>query len=462
MKRYATLDLSAHLTLLSQGLMGSVVASITLWNSWTLLRVSAPDLWDAYRTVVLYPTDIIVAFGLLAWLLARVSKRGGWQSMRWGDRSANFAALLLVSTSVAAAIGAPSQAIAFAGVGRLVLYWLVYLYIVNDPRFLSWALPAIVVALAMQAGIAGWQVISQTTTPLAALISSWPRDLEAADAGASVVQLADGSRFLRAYGSFPHPNILAGYVAAMLVLVINRFRIVNRATAVGLGVLIPVTVATLFLSFSRGSWLAVIGGLLFVAFCWSPSRLLSTSALRTLIVGGACAVVIAVLAIVLREQVAARLTSDSVLELRSLVERQMLQDYAAELVSENRWLGSGVGNYLLAAASRPEAPVTFEPPHSVPLLAAAEVGLIGAAAWIFLSVLPVGQSLIDSMRRRRFVPSCSVAAVSAVILVSSFFDHYWWTQPPIALLPWIVLGAWYSRRSTDQIAVQPASVVNVR
>ena len=67
------------------------------------------------------------------------------------------------------------------------------------------------------AGLAGWMAVEaalgavqtarQTTAGLHALGLYWPGTITPEMLGASVVQTASGLRWLRAYGTLPHPNI---------------------------------------------------------------------------------------------------------------------------------------------------------------------------------------------------------------------------------------------------------------
>ncbi len=67
-----------------------------------------------------------------------------------------------------------------------------------------------IVALVLQAGIGFTEFVLQSTAFLAPLNLTWPGIIEPAMRGVSVVQLADGARWLRAYGTLPHPKILGG------------------------------------------------------------------------------------------------------------------------------------------------------------------------------------------------------------------------------------------------------------
>src|SRR5438094_25274 len=62
------------------------------------------------------------------------------------------------------------------------------------------------------------QQATQSTFPVGTLLYRWPAEVAATAPGAPAVLGPDGQRWQRAMGSFPHPNVLGGFVAAFLVL----------------------------------------------------------------------------------------------------------------------------------------------------------------------------------------------------------------------------------------------------
>ncbi|MHB8830580.1 MAG: O-antigen ligase family protein [Patescibacteria group bacterium] len=128
-----------------------------------------------------------------------------------------------------------------------------------------------VLSLIPHALLAIWQFATQTV-----IGSSWlgMASQNPANLGVSVVQTSVG-RFLRAYGGFPHPNILGGWMATGLIMAL-WFNITPLKLRGGKGVIWLIEglfTLALFYSFSRSAWLAAAVGL--VAF-----SLLSFSRMR--------------------------------------------------------------------------------------------------------------------------------------------------------------------------------------
>ncbi len=126
---------------------------------------------------------------------------------------------------------------------------------VEPVKVASW----FVLSLVPHALLAIWQFATQTV-----IGSSWlgmsPQN--PADLGVSVVQTSVG-RFLRAYGGFPHPNILGGWMATglLIALWLNITPLKLRGGKGVIWLIEGLFTLALFYSFSRSAWLAVAVGL---------------------------------------------------------------------------------------------------------------------------------------------------------------------------------------------------------
>lgn len=249
--------------------------------------------------------------------------------------------------------------------------------------------------------------------------------------GTSVVELSDG-RWLRAYGTLPHPNVLAGYLAMGLMLAaiwyVARRSHLDRVAALVCALFAS---AGLVVSFSRTGMVAVLIGLLVLAAAthrdkethWLLARFLFFVVLVMAVVGG-----------LLAPLVQARATSVGRLEQRSMSERQSLDAQGRALIQAHGLLGVGIGNATVASQRAwPGQPGwAYQPPHDVWLVVAVELGVLGMFALIGL-VLSLGWHLGS---QRNWVGLGLVAA----LIVLARFDHYLWTLYPGILLWWVVLG----------------------
>lgn len=293
---------------------------------------------------------------------------------------------------------------------------------------------AMTVGLVVQSIVALAEVSTQSTGWLASMGLPWPGVLTGQTAGASVVSLSGGARWLRAYGTLPHPNVLGGY---LLVTLAGPF--IGYLQTGKLRWLWPLLfgVGALFLTFSRAAWLA--GGAALVG----AGVLLPVESRRRWagIVTGVAVLCIA-LAVALGPLVLTRITADSESrpESFSITHRRALTAAALTFVRERPLTGVGAGAFVAALAAT--SPLVPEPVHNVILLAAAETGLGGGAA-----VMLFGLAIVWRAWRRRgsnIVESALAAGVMGLIVIA-MFDHFAWSLSAGRLLAAMVVGLWVGR-----------------
>ncbi len=288
-------------------------------------------------------------------------------------------------------------------------------------------------------------------------IGLWPlgeRWLHAEGAGLSVI-IVGGRRLLRAYGLMPHPNILGGYLAMWALVCIGaalaerpQARHLERWAlwgAIGIGS------AGLFCSLSRSAWLGYAIGLAYLVGCSPAGGRLRRSLHRSLrrprillLIGLLLLALIALVAGVAGEILASRfLRLNEPLESASLRERAIDMALAWTLIRARPFLGVGPGYYEAAlwatiGNSQGEGFPGFRVVHNTPLLVAAELGIVGAALWLWLLLAPV---IGRALRRPWLGEPCLSAGVAAAWLcafVVGLFDYY--LHLPVAWWPALHLG----------------------
>lgn len=129
------------------------------------------------------------------------------------------------------------------------------------------------------------------------------------------------------------------------------------------------------------------------------------------------------------ENIGAELVKEVATKTNEIVERARGIADARDIVA-TRLEGVGIGNYTLALsslrrdASRPYAG-QYQPAHAVPLLALAELGILGGAALVMFVAL-------------RFFGTWPPAA--ALLILPLFVDHFYWTLPSGVILWWFGWG----------------------
>ncbi|RMD51843.1 hypothetical protein D6827_01320, partial [Candidatus Parcubacteria bacterium] len=180
-------------------------------------------------------------------------------------------------------------------------------------------------------------------------------------AGDSVFLLPSGSRILRAYGSFPHPNIFAGYLALVgLLSVVYRKQIkpILFYAAAGMAII------GLIITGSVAAWAAFLAAVIaYLHYPWFSKK-------NTLIV----AVSVILFSIIF-------LLTFYVINWggRSVIERAQFIIWWWQVFWPNNFLlGSGAGQYMQALAKTIFASWwLYQPVHNVFLLWLVEVGIIG-------------------------------------------------------------------------------------
>ena len=282
----------------------------------------------------------------------------------------------------------------YAGVQtlRLVTLLALYLLLVNAPlkrRGVAWPLA---VGMAVQSMVAVPQFVLGHTLGLARLGEV---TIDAAWPGASVVMVGE-ARYLRAYGLVQHPNLLAGCLMAMLLVVTGYYLMQRGWKRLPLLVALALGFVTLLLTFSRAAWLGTFAGglaallLLFWAWRrgrWAPNR--SNVALLAFILVAVGAAFVALNWPLLQPRLG--LTTQGT-EIRSVEARAMQVPAAWALIQMRPLLGVGLGNYPTAlyrlARDLVAAYPIYQPVYNVPLLVTAELGVLGGLLWVALISLP--------------------------------------------------------------------------
>lgn len=247
-----------------------------------------------------------------------------------------------------------------------------------------------------------------------------------ADLGISVIETASG-RFLRAYGSFDHPNIFGGLmaIAALFAFYLGikepdkklRFFFLSAGLLFGLALLS---------SFSRSAWLAFGLGFLFIII---TSRKTFWRHGKYFFLGSAVLLIIFVA--LFSPLFLTRVNPEARLEAKSLTERSALMTQAKTVIRQQPLTGTGIGGYIptLIMINPSLSPWDYQPVHNYWLIIWAELGFFGLLGFILLWLGALKGSL-----KNKLWPFW------LVLLGLSFFDHWFFTQPvtPLAIL--FVLG----------------------
>lgn len=238
--------------------------------------------------------------------------------------------------------------------------------------------------------------------------------------------VAGGQLFLRPYATFPHPNVMGGYLTVLLPLFLLppllNLKHLHPLSALSIRAnyfLLRFTVALLllgiFLSFSRAVWLAAALVGLIAASRTSQNR----QALRLGLLGLTAAVVV-------EEALIGRLTSLFTIDSQSWWQRAELMVAAFSMFAASPLWGVGWGRFITALPYHSYPPFLLQPVHNVYLLILAETGMIG----LLILCLLIGICLKNVLEKKRY----SLLVALGVVLVLGLFDHYFVTLPQTTLL----------------------------
>lgn len=303
-----------------------------------------------------------------------------------------------------------------AGVS-LGLCWLIYLGMLNlnetmraqpFPPGLFWVLLTVIF---IQGSVSIGQFVTQHDLGL-----TWLGEpsLNPQIPGISVVYHND-ARWLRAYGLNSHPNRLGLKLAIFLLMLWSYRHTVRGRWRVCFWVALLIGLGGLLTALSRSAWLALgSGGLIYVVAWvrergWQKRPFLSLEySIGTLLL----VVGLALFALNYGDTITGRVARlDTPLESRSLVERTRDSDLALQIIQTQPWLGIGLGGFVsMAKELNPFAGIV----HNVPLLIAAEMGLLGLACWLMLLLLPLSHTHLI----QQYIPQTAVWL--AFIVVAMF------------------------------------------
>lgn len=229
-----------------------------------------------------------------------------------------------------------------------------------------------------------------------------------------------GKLILRPYATFPHPNVLGGFLTITVTLLffyLVKYRKVQRGSAIiWLSACVILGSIGIFLTFSRSAWICAVAGFTIAGFQHAQRHIVAFVKKH-----GAFTIGLFYFLIVSSVFVPYVLTTVFSLRDQSWYERTKLIERALVMWSSSPFVGVGLGNFTVHM--RPIIRnigdlFLFQPVHNVYLLVLAETGLAGVC--FFLIFL-----------RKIFWKSVQNNSLVTITLLQlfflGFFDHYLFT-----------------------------------
>lgn len=276
----------------------------------------------------------------------------------------------------------------------------------------------------------GWFQVFTGGSPESTVLGVAAKD--AGVLGTAVVETTSG-RILRAYGTFPHPNIFGGYLAMGVVVLgwLTRF-MKSRREFVGMLLGAAVLGSSLVVTFSRSAWLGLlIGVIVLMALMLKQKKKLPR---RLVPIVGVGLVAVLVTVFIFHTEVFARFNPTLRLEAISVEERASQYQTFDEVFLSSPILGVGPNAYTFTLADQdPGQPVwVYQPIHNTFLLILAELGVVGFALFIFW-IARIGRMSLTAAQTSN---GLFAVTFGVSLVVFALFDHYLWS-----LWPGLALGA---------------------
>lgn len=227
-----------------------------------------------------------------------------------------------------------------------------------------------------------------------------------------------GIEFLRPYGTFSHPNSLAGFFLLMYFFVLiykkfNHYLILKY-------LFLFVSSTLIFISFSKVAIISylILNTLYFILNTKIKCQICKFARLATVFI----------ISLIFLQATTDPLTIGKRIE---LIKNSTL------IILNNPVFGVGLGSYLIEQIKFPSKYYLFfnQPVHNIFLLFISETGLVIGGVLLYL--------LANRLIRQKL--TINQWLLISVIIFTGFFDHYWLTLPQNFLLMGLIMGVILSR-----------------
>jgi O-antigen ligase len=448
-----------------------------------------------WNSAALYLSDILFGLLILFWILRFLfslkdkNKKNNSKSIK--TLVLIFSLFILIS--LVSAINSQFINLSLYYLTKIVEYGLIFFYIIiniKTTKKIIYALFTFIFSGLLQAILGIAQYLKQSSFNLKIFGEV---DLSPTLQNISKIDVF-GEKMIRAYGTFPHSNVLACFLFISIIfticimfiilnkesvskksltyLKINKIFHIEHLLPLALNKVIyfiklPIFVLTLYiltlgllLTFSRSGWLASLISILFIIlsilFLSSGFRkLLSSQFKKNFSIINIIIVLILFIIVtttIFWPQITSRSPDSNPQDSYSISGRKLYNHLASIIIKDNLLLGTGPGlfvNYSGQYLSENFEWWQMQPVHNVYLLILAENGLLGFIAF-FISILYVLSQIRHFNFKQKgnyYINQILIISLSSILFsffIIMLFDHYLWDIQQGALCFFVVLGMFYS------------------
>ncbi|MBD3282065.1 MAG: hypothetical protein GF387_00410 [Candidatus Portnoybacteria bacterium] len=392
--------------------------------------------WDS---IFLYLTDILILAIFILYI-----KRTRTFSIK-----ENKFLVLLIFIAALSIIPAQKESIALYGLIKLIEYIFIYYYTKKNIRELT---PnAIFNILIFTGSIQAILAIAQFIEQKSIGIKFIEAGIYSPGEPGVATFIYQNIPILRSYGSFPHPNILAGFLILTIFLI--YYQLQKKQSSI-LYIFLSLMIFALFTTFSRTAMAVFfVSSLIFLLLNLIKLRVFEHTEARIragkrimnifLILILSSLISILILSPYLKARFFNITPEEQAVDLRFFYNKM-----AVNMTKDNIITGVGIGSfavhsqnypaYLRAAAKMQDQEIKeipqwlFQPVHNIYLLIASEIGIIG----LIFFLLAIARKTKD-LKNNIFNP---IFYILISFLIIGLMDHYFWTLQSGAIMFWLTLA----------------------
>jgi MoaA/NifB/PqqE/SkfB family radical SAM enzyme/O-antigen ligase len=387
------------------------------WQAVWIIRESFIDGFKWHQgTFLIYVIEILLVFVFLLSLFNFKIKKI--------NKKIFIPIFFLVFWSALSIVWSGNKLLSFFWFLKILEGVVIFLVVINCKIDFKKIYIAFVLSGFFQSVLAIWQFFTQkiVASKWLGMSSHLPSDIYSSVVGVG------GIRWLRAYGTFSHPNILGGFLVVCFLFVVYLYFNYSAGWKKIFSLIAIIFISTgLFFSFSRSAILAVIISYFFIFVYFIFKKKFEIIKLSFYLL-----FLFVFLFSAYRPLVLARVYGSERLEEKSIEQRIDSLREAKSIILDNPFLGVGIGNYTnYLSMVKPDFPGWhYQPAHNIYLMVLAELGVVGF--FLFGLILFFAFYLSSG---NPFVFSTLI-----VFLVVGFFDHYLWTSYFGIVLFWFILS----------------------
>jgi hypothetical protein len=255
--------------------------------------------------------------------------------------------------------------------------------------------------------------------------------------GIAKIDLSNGIKVVRAYGTFSHPNSLGAFL--VIAFAFTTYLIYKKQKALYY-VNLFIILLGLTVTFSRA---AILGAFIYLIVFMGmiQYKKLGSKYLNLTYFG---LIIIAVLVSVV--SYGTYLSTRATIEDNSTVLRLQYDKEGLDIALQHPLFGVGYGNVIYAMNQiipNSEPNWAIQPPHNYFIIVSDETGLIGLGLFIVLFTYIFKEYIIRLDKLNEAGDSVEIVSLFSLfisIIILMQFDHYFYDIPLMALLFWMTLG----------------------